>query len=98
MPMCRHCQKGIATRPRGLCRLCYYRTGVRAFYPSTSKYARRGVRDFNGRPGLPPFATGALPGTLAKIEVLKQRASLGLQLWHPDDAPLDRRLIPRDAG
>ncbi len=46
--MCRHCQRVRSNRPRGLCWSCYYTPGVREKYPSTSKYARRGVSDLNG--------------------------------------------------
>ncbi len=37
-PLCRHCQKSHVNRPLGLCWHCYYCPGVRALYPSTSKY------------------------------------------------------------
>lgn len=36
--------------------------------------------------------TKALPGTRPKVEVLKSRVENGESLWHPDDAPLPRRL------
>jgi hypothetical protein len=71
---------------------------IRRLYPPTSRCARRGVRDFYGRGRLPPFPTDALPGTPEKIAVLAWRASEGLALWHPDDALLDRRLLPLLAG
>ncbi len=84
--LCRHCQKVKSNRPRGLCWSCYYRPGVRDQYPSTSKYARRGVGDFHGRTKLAAEPTTARPGTEAKIAVLAERARLGLSLWHPLDA------------
>ena len=87
--LCRHCQKVKSNRPRGLCWSCYYTPGVRELYPSTSKFARRGVKDFNGRARLPE-PTDALPGTPAKVAVLELRARLGQQLWHPLDARLSR--------
>jgi hypothetical protein len=40
-PLCRHCHKHAVNRPRGLCWPCWYIPGVRALYPSTSKYANR---------------------------------------------------------
>ena len=98
MRICRHCRRAPVTRARGLCYRCYYGRGVRALYPSTSKFARHGVEDFNGRALLPPFPTPAMPGTPEKIAILQQRASLGVELWHPDDALLDRRHMPRDVG
>ena len=87
--LCRHCQRVPSNRPRGLCWSCYYTPGVRELYPSTSKFARRGVTDFNGRAVLPPHPTGAMPGSLEKVAVLAERARLGLSLWHPLDAPMD---------
>ncbi|MGL4553123.1 MAG: hypothetical protein ACRC33_18310 [Gemmataceae bacterium] len=88
--MCRHCQKVKSNRPRGLCWSCYYRPGVRDQYPSTSKFARRGVSDFTGRSALAAEPTDALPGTPEKVAILEERARLGLSLWHPLDATLER--------
>ncbi len=89
---CRHCGRARPNRPRGLCWTCYYTPGVRDRYPSTSKFAQRGVEDFVGRAPLPPAATGALPGTPEKVAVLQQRACCRHALWHPDDAPA----VPRE--
>jgi hypothetical protein len=90
MILCRHCHKSKPNRPRGLCWSCYYTPGVRDQYPSTSKFARRGVGDYNGQSSLPPFPTGALPGSPEKVAILEQRAKMRLSLWHPADAPMDR--------
>jgi hypothetical protein len=87
--LCRHCQKTNANRPRGLCWSCYYKPGLRELYPSTSKFARRGVDDFNGRVPLPAEPTFALPGTEAKVLILMERARKRQSLWHPADAPMD---------
>ena len=84
--ICRHCTKCKVNRPRGLCWSCYYTPGVKDLYPSTSKYARRGVGNFNGLAPLPPEPTTALPGTPEKAAVLAERARLKLALWHPLDA------------
>src|SRR5208282_1271503 len=83
-------------RPRGLCWSCYYRPGVRDRFPSTSKFAHRGVDDFNGKAALAPVPTLALPGTADKVAVLEERARLRQALWHPQDAlvPTDPRLAP----
>jgi hypothetical protein len=62
---------------------------VREKYPSTSKYARRGVSDFNGGTVTAVQPTAAAPGTPEKVAVLEERARLGLSLWHPFDAPMD---------
>jgi hypothetical protein len=86
--LCRHCQRVKSNRPRGLCWSCYYTPGVREKFPSTSKFARRGVSDFNGRARLPE-PTAALPGTEAKVRVLEERARQGQALWHPLDAKLE---------
>jgi hypothetical protein len=86
---CRHCGRRPISRPRGLCWGCYYTPSVRACYPSTSKFARRGIDDFNGRVALPSEATGARPGTGEKVAILEQRARLHQALWHPKDAPMD---------
>ncbi len=85
--LCRHCGKVRVSRPRGLCWVCYYTPGVRDHYPITSKFARRGVQDFNGRVSLPPEPTTAMPGTPEKVRILEQRARNHQALWHPHDAP-----------
>ena len=88
--VCRHCGRSRVNRPRGLCWSCYYTPGVRERYPSTSKFAHRGIDDFNGWSLEPPEPTKALPGSREKVAVLEQRAGLGLALWHPGDEPMDR--------
>ena len=84
--ICRHCHESPVSRPRGLCWSCYYTSGVRDLYPSTSKFGRRGVANFNGRAPQPGFPTHATPGTPEKLAVLEERARLKQNLWHPDDA------------
>ncbi|MEZ6141817.1 MAG: hypothetical protein R3B84_14695 [Zavarzinella sp.] len=86
MLKCRHCSHAKVNRPRGLCWSCYYTPGVKELYPSTSKYAHRGVGNFCGTPAIPEMATAAQPGSEAKIAILMERAKAGLTLWHPDDA------------
>jgi hypothetical protein len=85
---CRHCDKKPISRPRQLCWDCYYTPGVRDLYPVMSKYARCGPGSVRARARPPAFPTNARPGSLAKILVLTQRAELGQDLWHPDDATL----------
>lgn len=82
---CRHCAKNKMNRPRGLCWRCFYAPGVKDLYPSTSKYARRGVPNFTGR-ARPCEPTDALPGTPEKVLVLERRAALGQEMHHPLDA------------
>ena len=85
--LCRNCRVVGACRPRGLCWCCYNRPEVRALFPSTSKFARRGVGTGN-RCALPDEATPAPPGSAEKVAVLEERARLGVSLWHPADRPL----------
>lgn len=84
--VCRHCSKCKVNRPRGLCWSCYYTPGVKEQYPSTSKYARRGVGNFTGNAPLPDAPTTAAPGSPEKLAVLEQRAKLKQALFHPADA------------
>jgi len=84
--VCRHCSKCKVNRPRGLCWSCYYTPGVKELYPSTSKYARRGVGNFTGNAPLPESPTTAPPGSPEKLAVLEQRAKLKQALFHPADA------------
>ena len=83
--LCRHCNQVKSNRPRGLCWSCYYRPGVRELYPSTSKFARRGVGNFCGTAPLPDTATDAVPGTEEKILILMERAANRQALFHPTD-------------
>jgi hypothetical protein len=89
MTLCRHCSINRVNRPRGLCWTCYYTPGVRDLYPSTSKFARRGVGNFCGRGALPHAPTAALPGSPEKVAVLQERARMRQELWHPLDATAD---------
>ncbi len=89
-PACRHCHQKRANRPRGLCWSCYYTPGVREQHPSTSKFARQGVRDRLGKVPLPAEPTSAIPGSPEKVAVLEQRARMRVSLWHPADAVMDR--------
>lgn len=85
MLICRHCMKKNANRPRGLCWTCYYTPGVREMYPSTSKFAVRGVQDTPGGYAMPEPTT-AKPNTPEKMAVLEERAKNKQALWHPFDA------------
>jgi hypothetical protein len=83
---CRHCSKSRVNRPRGLCWTCYYTPGIKELYPSTSKFARRGVGNFTGNAPLAPVPTTAVPGTPEKLAVLEHRAKMKLAIFHPADA------------
>ncbi|CAN5517567.1 hypothetical protein BH11PLA2_BH11PLA2_09510 [soil metagenome] len=83
---CRHCGRAKVNRPRGLCWSCYYTVGVKERYPSTSKFANRGIGNVFRNAVLPPIPTTAAPGTPEKMAVLEMRARMGQALWHPLDA------------
>jgi hypothetical protein len=85
--ICRHCRRNPVNRPRGLCWSCYYAPGLRDRYPSTSKFARRGIGVGTTRTPPASAPTRALPGTPEKVAILEQRARLQQDLWHPLDAP-----------
>jgi hypothetical protein len=55
-------------------------------YPSTSKYARRGVGNFTGNAPLADAPTTAVPGTPEKLAVLEQRVRMKQAIFHPADA------------
>ena len=83
---CRHCRRRKATRPRGLCHKCHADGTVRDLYAvSASPSALRGTGLGNRTPTRTPDPTPARPGSLAKVEVLAERAALGLVLHHPLD-------------
>lgn len=97
IPVCKHCSKAKVNRPRGLCWSCYYTPGVKDQYPSTSKYARRGVGNFNGNAPIPCEPTIYPPGTPEKMAVLEERAKLKQALWHPLDAQYEGDPRPVEA-
>jgi hypothetical protein len=84
--VCRHCSQRNVNRPRGLCWSCYYTPGVKELYPSTSKYARRGVGNGSGPRPLPPAPTTAAPGTPEKVAVMERRAAARRAIFHPADS------------
>jgi len=83
---CRHCGRSKVNRPRGLCWSCYYTRGVKERYPSTSKYANRGLGSFSSNAVQPPVPTTAAPGTAEKLAVMETRIRNRQALWHPLDA------------
>lgn len=88
--LCKHCNRSPVNRPRGLCWTCYYSAGVRELYPSTSKFARRGVPNFCGKAAPAKEPTDALPGSPEKVAILEERARMRQELWHPNDATLEK--------
>jgi hypothetical protein len=87
--LCLHCRRKKSNRPRGLCWDCYYTPGVKALYPSTSKYANRGLGLGNRTPPAPPAPASLQPGSAEKLALLIARQRSGFGLWHPADAPPD---------
>lgn len=86
IPLCRHCCRKRANRPKGLCWTCYYAPGVKERYGHIAPCGRRSdVPDFCRAAPL-PAPTLALPGSEEKIAVLADRARKGLALHHPRDA------------
>jgi hypothetical protein len=85
--LCRHCQRRVANRPRGLCWTCYYTASVSEQYDSESIYGNRGVgfgpRVQTARP------TQYLPGTEGKVAELERRAKANMHLFHDQDALAD---------
>ena len=85
--VCRHCGHCKVNRPRGLCWHCYYTPGLKEQYPSTSKYARRGVGNgVRHNPPLPAEPCLFPPGTPQRLAEVERRAAAGEQLHHPQDA------------
>lgn len=83
--ICRHCNKVRYPKQRGLCWTCAQTPSIRERYPSTSKFAKRGVQDTYGGLRVPDQPTDAPAGSLEKLSVLIERASTGRRLWHPKD-------------
>jgi hypothetical protein len=86
VPLCRHCSKRPAHRPRRLCFGCYGDLGVRSLYPVTSKFGRAGVGNGNFSAPLPATPTTAPRGTPERLAVFAERAARREQLFHPEDA------------
>jgi hypothetical protein len=74
------------TRPRQLCRMCYYTPTIREQYPISSVHTYHGLHYVIRQVRPMPEPTTALPGTPEKVAVLAERARLHQLLWHPDDA------------
>lgn len=96
--VCKHCETNKVNRPRGLCWICYYTPGVRDMYPSTHKFAYRGLGTRNGTPLPAPVPTAAPPGTPEKMAVLEERMRNNQALWHPLDAQYPGDPRPLAAG
>jgi hypothetical protein len=83
---CRHCRMRIATRCRGLCRICYYQSAIRECYGRLPRSCNRQGVALTAPTRPPDRPTAALPGSQDKVLVLMARAEAGVDLWSPDDA------------
>lgn len=92
MGTCAHCGKRRYIQARGLCQRCRKKPEVRALFPkgwvnpATAKLA--GLDQLDLVTYWFPLAdepTTALPGSEAKIEVMRERAEAGRAVFHPDD-------------
>lgn len=94
-PPCQHCRKYLAHRPRGLCWSCYNKPDVRNLYPTDPVFGRRGHNHQKKHTHLTvDQPTSAPPGSAEKIAVLTERASRGMNLWHPLDRHCRRTRLP----
>lgn len=82
VPPCVHCRTFPASRPRRLCKRCYFDLDVRKQYPPRSQSS---WGDTDNPTLLPARPTMALPGTPEKIRVLMERVEHGQELFHRDD-------------
>ncbi len=80
---CRNCPKR-ATRPRGLCWVCHGDLSIRGRFPVCKKFGRRGSAEGDGR--IPSRPTDWPVGSVERMRVYEERATLGERLQHPDDS------------
>jgi hypothetical protein len=85
-PPCRHCSRP-ASRPRRLCTTCYYDSSLRQRYGPIGPRGHRSPlpADHYGGHRLAVAPTPALPGSPAKLEVIRSRLMAGVSPWHPED-------------
>ncbi len=86
-PTCRHCHAGPAVvRRRGLCDRCYHDPTIRRHYAKvTPRRANRQPDCYRVAP-IPDEPTAALPGSKAKMKVMRLRLAKRQRLQHPGDA------------
>jgi len=93
-PRCRHCGKKVSCRPRGLCWTCYHVPNIVRLYPfggEHPQYAHKGSGLDCEEPKEPMLPTDAMPGSEAKIQVLRRRAARGEFLFHRADRTFNLR-------
>lgn len=90
---CKTRQNRTSRRDRGLCSQCFDDRAIRSKYPSawdTVGAAKVYLLKFEENPPFSSESTTAMPGSEEKIQVMELRASLGQQIFHPNDAVLPR--------
>lgn len=80
---CQHCKRRVGTQARGLCRACHSNPSIREQYPASGRYFAS-INDVF-QPPLPPYSTNAIPGSLEKIEIMRERYLSGYHIHHPND-------------
>lgn len=86
---CRHCGRvRTGNRPRRLCWTCYYTPSIRDLYPPDPGYRNESAPE-GGRQD-PPAPCPYPPGSEAKIQYLKEIATRGDNLFHPDERKYKR--------
>ena len=78
--LCRHCEKRQIDRARALCSTCYCNSDIRNLYPPAMRSLAKRDTSYQSVP------TEALPGTADKMLVMQDRASHGVDIFHPKDA------------
>lgn len=87
---CSCCGRKTTYRRLGLCKRCYLTPGLANRVAALCRRRRRLLADgdgddFHGPGRMPRRATGAGPGSEAKILILMERAARRERLWHPLD-------------
>jgi hypothetical protein len=81
-PKCQHCHKRFATKPRGLCRPCYYEPEVRVRYRCRQVKSKQRISSGNSCRSQPGQY---LPGTVQKLELMASRFERGEPLFQRGD-------------
>ena len=83
---CKHCQYRKVCKARGLCSICYSCLEIRDKYPLlTTKNSKYDHNDFYGKAPISESPTGAIAGSVDKIETMRARAERKESLFHPRD-------------
>lgn len=80
--LCQHCHEKQRNRPRGLCWACFGNPYIRDLYEPRPKTATPAIK----RRGPAPQPTNAPVNSEERLEVYRQRAELGYDIFHPGDS------------